>query len=265
MSRPFTVDGNTDLLGCNLTSIPMQQFSERDSNENEEQYKQYKKATSARVGIGHTGARCHTAAALRFQADQYSAANAVRMEVPEKVIKDLGLFEVRTKCENKYDMLTRPDLGRLFSEETQKLISERCVHEPDVQIFIGDGLCSPAVEANIPTMYPAICAALEYEGVSVGTPFFVRYCRVNTVRTVAELLHPKVTCVLIGERPGLLTSQSMSAYMAYNAGYNMQESDYTVVSNISSVGMPPAEAAANIADIILAMLEQKTSGYGLKF
>ena len=86
----------------------------------------------------------------------------------------------------------------------------------------------------------------------------------NTVRTVAELLHPKVTCVLIGERPGLLTSQSMSAYMAYNAGYNMLESDYTVVANISRVGMPPAEAAANIADIMKAMLEQKTSGYGLK-
>lgn len=265
MSKAFTLSGNTDILGCNLTAIPMQEFSERDSDENKEVYEQYKKATPARVGIGHTGPRYHTAAALRFQADQYSAANAVQMEVPESVVKKLGLFEIQTKCSSKYEMLTRPDLGRLFSEETKKIISERCVYEPDVQIFIGDGLCSPAVEANVPTMYPAICAALEYEGITVGTPFFVRYCRVNTVRTVAELLHPKVTCVLIGERPGMLTSQSMSAYMAYNARYDMLESDYTVVANISSVGMPPAEAAANIADIIKAMLEQKTSGYGLKY
>ena len=265
MSRAFTLNGNTDILGCDLTSVPMQEFSERDSAENQQVYEQYKKATPARVGIGHTGPRYHTAAALRFQADQYTAAHSVQTEVPERVIKELGLFEIRTECSSKYEMLTRPDLGRLFSEETQKIISERCVHEPDVQIFIGDGLCSPAVEANVPTMYPAVCAALEYEGISVGTPFFVRYCRVNTVRTVAELLHPKVTCVLIGERPGLLTSRSMSAYMAYNAGYDMLESDYTVVANISSVGLPPAEAAANIADIIMAMLEQKTSGYGLKF
>ncbi len=264
MSRPFTTDGRTDILDIDLTAVPMQQFSERDTDNNSELFMQYKKATPARVGIGHTGARYHTAAAMRFQADQYSAANAVMMEVPEDVVKRLGLFEIRTKCRNKFDMLTRPDLGRLFDDETQKIISERCVHEPDVQIFIGDGLCSPSVEANVPTMYPTICAALEYEGITVGTPFFVRYCRVNTVRTVAELLHPKVTCVLIGERPGLLTSQSMSAYMAYNAGYNMLESDYTVVANISRVGMPPAEAAANIADIMKAMLEQKTSGYGLK-
>lgn len=88
MSRAFTLDGNTDILGCDLTGIPMQKFSERDSAENSEVYEQYKKATPARVGIGHTGPRYHTAAALRFQADQYSAANAVQMEVPESVVKN---------------------------------------------------------------------------------------------------------------------------------------------------------------------------------
>lgn len=262
--KPFTLNGNTNPLFCNMTDIPMQEFSQAKTVSHPEVLKELKRATPARIGAGHTGARYNTLWSLRFQADQYAAAAAVMEEVPADVAKQLGMFEIQTKCHDKYEMLTRPDWGRLFDDETQKIISERCIHNPDVQIFVGDGLCSPSVLANVPDMLPAIRAALEYEGISVGTPFFVRYCRVNTVRTVAELLKPKVTAVLIGERPGLLTAKSMSAYIAYNAGYHMSESDYNVVSNISSNGMPPVEAAAYITDIIMAMLEQKTSGYSLK-
>lgn len=262
--KEFTFSSLSDPLNCNITDIPMQEFTQNENTAYPDVLKELKNATPARIGAGHTGARYNTLWALRFQADQYAAAAAVMQEVPDGTAEKLGMFEIRTKCRDKYEMLTRPDLGRLFDDETQKIISEKCVHNPDVQIFVGDGLCSPSVTANVPDMLPAILAALEFRGISVGTPFFVRYCRVNTVRTVAEILKPKVTAVLIGERPGLLTAKSMSAYIAYNAGYDMSESDYNVVSNISSDGMPPIEAAAYITDIITAMLEQKTSGYALK-
>ncbi|MGN1451425.1 MAG: ethanolamine ammonia-lyase subunit EutC [Eubacteriales bacterium] len=262
--KGFTFSGQSDPLDCNITGIPMHEFVQTNSPAHPEILKELKTATPARIGAGHAGARYNTLWSLRFQADQYAAAAAVSLECPSDAAEKLGMFEIQTRCRDKYEMLTRPDLGRLFDAETQKLISEKCVHCPDVQIFVGDGLCPPSVMANVPDVLPAIRAALEYEGISVGTPFLVRYCRVNTVRTVAELLRPKVTAVLIGERPGLLTAKSMSAYIAYNAGYNMSESDYNVVSNISSDGMPPIEAAAYITEIIMAMLEQKTSGYGLK-
>ena len=90
----------------------------------------------------------------------------------------------------------------------------------------------------------------------MGIPFFVRYCRVNTARTIGPLVGAKVTCVLIGERPGLLTDESMSAYIAYNARPDMSESDYTVVSNISRYGMAPVEAGAYIADVIQDLLQK---------
>ena len=263
MDKNMTKGNQKDILDLDLTAVPMQEFSELPEPESAAVLDQLKKATPARIGIGHVGPRYHTAAALRFQADQYAAADAVMADVPEEVIQKLGFFEVRTKCKDKYDMLTRPDLGRSFDEEAKRTIAERCLHNPDVEIYVGDGLCSPAVEANVPDLYFAIRASLEYDGISVGTPFFVRYCRMNTAKTVAELLHPKVTCILLGERPGLLTAKSMSAYMAYNAGYHMRESDFNVVSNISAVGIPPVEAAAAIADMIRAMLKQKTSGYSL--
>ena len=178
----------------------------------------------------------------------------------DEVVKKLGVFEVQTLCKNKQEMLKRPDLGRFFSEETKSFLKKHCKHNVDVQIYFGDGLCAPSIEANVPDLYAAIEAELKSQNISVGTPFFVRYCRVNTARIIAPLLGAKVTCVLIGERPGLLTSESMSAYIAYNARMDMSESEYTVVSNISRVGTPPVEAAAHIAELLTDILQKKCSG-----
>lgn len=222
--------------------------------EKPEEYRRLQRATPARLGIGRAGARYTTKAMLDFLAAQAKASNAVQTEVPAQVIKQLGVFEVKTRCSNKYEMLTRPDWGRLFAKETQDEISRRCVHHVDAQIYFGDGLCSPSIGANVPDLYPALRAGLEAEGVTVGTPFFVRYCRVNTARTIGPLLDARLTCVLIGERPGLVTSESMSAYMALNARPDMSESEYKVVSNISRIGMPPVEAAAYIVEKMLGIL-----------
>ena len=106
--------------------------------------------------------------------------------------------------------------------------------------------------------FPAASNALalpDGNGIFTATP---------TERITHYTLLRKVVCVLIGERPGLLTDESMSAYIAYKPHPDMSESDYTVVSNISRFGMPPVEAAAYIADVIKEMLRQKASGLRLK-
>lgn len=221
-----------------------------------EEMNKLKKNTPARIGIGHCGPRYTTEAYLDYRGAQARANDAVSMEVPKEVVEKLGVFEVRTKCSNKYEMITRPDWGRVFSAETRELIREQCAHDVDVQIYFGDGLSSPCIAANIPDLYPALRAGLEAENLTVGTPFFVRYCRVNTARVIGPLVNARLTCVLIGERPGLITNESMSAYMAVNARPEMSESDYKVVSNISRVGMPPVEAAAYIVELIVNMLKE---------
>lgn len=223
-----------------------------------------KNATPARIQIGRAGSRYKTRASLEFLRDHAAANDAVMDEVSEETVKALGVFEVKTKCADKNDMILRPDWGRIFESSACEMILKNCVYGPDVQIYFGDGLSSPSVGANIPDLFPTLKLGLEDKGISVGTPFFVRYCRVNTARTIGPLLGAKVTCVLIGERPGLLTSESTSAYIAYNAGPDMSESDYTVVSNISRFGIPPVEAAAHIADLIEEILICKKSGVSLK-
>ena len=221
-------------------------------------------ATPARLQIGRTGSRYKTKSYLDFRAAHAAATDAVMTEVSQKTLDKLGLFEVKTKCSDKYEMLTRPDWGRYFDDDTKSFLLQNATVGADVQIYCGDGLSSPSIAANIPDLLPMVTMALKQNNVSVGKPFFVRYCRVNTAREIGPLLKAKVVCVLIGERPGLLTDESMSAYIAYNARPEMSESDYTVVSNISRHGMPPVEAGAYIADIIMQMLKQKASGLALK-
>lgn len=221
-------------------------------------------ATPARLQIGRTGSRYKTKNYLDFRAAHAAATDAVMTEVSQKTLDKLGLFEVKTKCSDKYEMLTRPDWGRYFDDDTKSFLLQNATVGADVQIYCGDGLSSPSIAANIPDLLPMVTMALKQNNVSVGKPFFVRYCRVNTAREIGPLLKSKVVCVLIGERPGLLTDESMSAYISYNPRPEMSESDYTVVSNISRHGMPPVEAGAYIADIIMQMLEQKASGLALK-
>lgn len=221
-------------------------------------------STPARLQIGRAGSRYKTKSYLDFRAAHAAANDAVMSEVSSETIKSLGLFEIQTKCKDKFEMLTRPDLGRYFSDETKEFLKQNAAIGADVQVYCGDGLSAPSVKANVGDMLPVIRLALEDDGITAGKPFFVRYCRVNTAREIGPLLKAKVVCVLIGERPGLLTDESMSAYIAYKPRPDMSESDYTVVSNISRFGMPPVEAAAYIADLIKEMLRQKASGLNLK-
>ena len=140
---------------------------------------------------------------------------------------------------------------------------QRCIKKPDVQIYVADGLSSTAVEANLNKILPVLIITLQQKGLTVGTPFYLRYGRVGSQEHVAEVLGAKVVCVLLGERPGLATAESMSAYIAYNAYVGMPESKRTVVSNIHKDGTAAVEAGAYVAEVIEKILEQKASGVDL--
>lgn len=232
--------------------------------ENPEGLLRMKQATPARLGVWRAGPRYKTETLLRFRADHAVAMDAVFTDVSEEFLKEMNLFSVKTLCRNKDEFLTRPDLGRKFDDETVKIIKEKCVKAPQVQIYVADGLSSTAIEANIRDILPAITQGLEGYGVKVGTPFFVKYGRVPSMDVISEATGADVTCVLIGERPGLATGESMSAYMAYKATVNMPEARRTVVSNIHKGGTPAVEAGAHIAHILKQMLDKKASGIDLK-
>lgn len=229
-----------------------------------EAYAQLKANAPCRLGIGKAGARYKTDPVLQFRAAHSAAQDAVFTDVDEGFVDSLGVFTVQTQCENKDVYLTRPDLGRRLSAEGAAMVRSRCVPNPQVQIFIAEGLSSAAVEANVNEVLPAIIQGLEVNGIQIGTPFFVKYGRVAVMDEVSEITGADVTCVLIGERPGLITAQSMSAYMAYKATVGMPEARRNVLSNIHRAGTNPAEAGAHIATVLKKMLDEKNSGTDLK-
>lgn len=223
-----------------------------------------RKNTPARIGIGKAGPRVTMKTMLALRADHAGAKDAVMKQVDHNLLHKLDLFPIQSRCRDIDQHLTRPDLGRQLSTEAQEEIASRCVKKPQVQIYVSDGLSSTAVDENVADILPVLVEGLKDRGISVGTPFFLQYGRVGAMDQVSELLCADVTCVLLGERPGLAAADSMSAYMAYRARAGMPESRRTVISNIHKNGIQPVEAGAYAVDVIQAMLQAKKSGVDLK-
>ncbi|MDR3320871.1 MAG: ethanolamine ammonia-lyase subunit EutC [Synergistaceae bacterium] len=224
-----------------------------------------KKATPARLGVWRAGPRYKTETLLRFRADHAAAMDAVFSEMPEDgLIKRMNLKVIQTLCTDKDNYLTRPDLGRKFSDEAKAEIKNIAGGGPKVLIYISDGLSTTAVETCAEDAYRAIIQGLDRNGIEVAAPFFVKYGRVPAQDAVGDVTGADVVVTLIGERPGLVTAESMSSYMAYKPTVGMPEARRTVVSNIHKGGTPPVEAGAYIADIIKLMLENRASGLDLK-
>lgn len=231
---------------------------------NRDAYYELKQYAPCRLGIGKAGARYKTLPVLEFRAAHAAAQDSVFKDVDPAVVEGLGLWSVQTKCDCKDTYLTRPDLGRILSDDAVAVIKEKCKKNPTVQIYVSDGLSSASIAANVKDVLPAILNGLKSYGIEAGTPFFVKYGRVGVMDQISELTGADVTCVLIGERPGLITAESMSAYIAYKATVGMPEARRTVVSNIHKDGTIPAEAGAHIADVIKKILNAKASGTDLK-
>lgn len=234
-----------------------------ENPENKEAYQELRQYAPCRLAIGRAGARYKTLPMLQFCAAHSAAQDAVLGEADEEFIAGMNLFTVQTRCGDKETYIKRPDLGRRLSDEGAAEIKSRC-KKSTVQIFVADGLSSAAVSGNVADLLPAIEQGLFSFGIDFAAPFFVKYGRVAVMDEVSELVGADVTCVLIGERPGLITAQSMSAYIAYKAVIGMPESRRTVISNIHSAGTAPVEAGAHIAEVIKLILEHRASGTDLK-
>jgi ethanolamine ammonia-lyase small subunit len=221
-------------------------------------------STSARIGVGRAGPRLRTGVLLKLRADHAAARDAVFRDVSAELLESLGIPAVESRCANRQEHITRPDLGRRLSDSALKNSGEYFEKGKDVQIIVSDGLSSRAIEANLANLYLVLADGLKAKNISMGRPVFVRFGRVAVEDEIAALTGAKVVCILIGERPGLATAESMSAYLCYEAKMGQSESRRTVVSNIHANGIPAAEAGAYLADLIEKILEKKASGVDFK-
>ena len=246
-----------------VTELDLRKLYLTENPENGEKFRKMKARTPARLGSGKAGPRYKTLTMLRFRADHAAAQDAVFSQVSEDFAAKNGMAEVQTRCHDKDEYLTRPDYGRCFDEENQRKIRAAISGTPRVQIVVGDGLSSAAIEANAMDCLQALREGLKLKGIDPGTPIFVRYCRVGAGDAIGDVTGCELVCMLVGERPGLVTDKSMSAYITYQPRTGVSESARTVVSNIHAQGTPAVEAGAHIADLIDTILKRKVSGVGL--
>lgn len=226
--------------------------------------------TPARVLVDRTGAAYRTSTQLELRTAHAAAKDAVRAEfelnrdLGERVVQDFNLFEVSTQARSKDEYLLRPDLGRRFTEDAARTIAARCPRQSDLQIAVGDGLSVTAVAAQVPALMPLLARQARDRGWTLGQLFAVRYCRVGIMNHVGELLDPRVVVLLIGERPGLATAESLSAYLAFQPRFGHTDAQRNLISNIHARGVPPQAAAARIVNLAAQMMKERRSGVELK-
>jgi ethanolamine ammonia-lyase small subunit len=226
--------------------------------------------TPARVLVGRAGASYPTAVQLELREDHAAAVDAVRREID--LYADLGvamaerwsLFEVTTQAASRVEHLMRPDLGRRLSDAARAEIERRCAGRCDLQIVIGDGLSATAVAVQAPLLVEPLAREAQARGWRVGQPFLVRYCRVGILNDIGALLDPTVVVLLIGERPGLRTAESLSAYMAYRPRPGDTDARRNLVCNIHEHGVSPALAVQRIISLAGKMRVLGASGVAVK-
>ena len=226
--------------------------------------------TPARVLAERSGSSYRTGTQLELRQAHAAARDAVRAELDLE--RDLGrefverwkLFSVSTLAASKHEYLQRPDLGRRLDESARGKLRAECPANADLQIMIGDGLSVTAVAAQVPSLLPMMDEMARSRHWKLGQTFAVHYCRVGVINDVGELLRPKVVVLLIGERPGLATAESLSAYMAYQPLPGHNDSNRNLISNIHARGVSTAAAASRIISLAEQMMLRQTSGVALK-
>src|SRR5262249_28199754 len=226
--------------------------------------------TPTRIFSGRAGPAYRTVTQLALRQDHAAAIDAVQAELDllrdfgQSFVKRWGLFEVNTCAGSKAEYLLRPDRGRRLSDAVRTEVVRRCSDRMDLQIAIGDGLSTAAVIAQVPLLMDALKQGARERSWRFGQPFVIRYCRVGVLNDIGELLDPAVVVLLIGERPGLATAESLSAYMAYRPRAGHTDAERNLISNIHARGVAPTAAVTRILRLTERLMRSQMSGVAIK-
>jgi ethanolamine ammonia-lyase small subunit len=221
--------------------------------------------TPARIGLGHAGPGLPTAAHLAFQAAHAAARDAVHATLDldrlERDLAPLASIRLTSKAPDRATYLRRPDLGRRLSVESQAALSGIDTGA-DLAILIGDGLSAAAVQHHAPSVTHALIERLP--GWRLVPILIATGARVALGDAAAAQLDPTLILVLIGERPGLSSPDSLGAYLTYRPSPTTSDAERNCVSNIHGGGLDPRVAAGHIAFLLTEARQRRLTGVALK-
>lgn len=231
-----------------------------------------KQFTRARIALGRTGGSWHTGTLLEFRLAHALARDAVCQDFDifalEKQICLLGHETARltSAAPNRSLFLQRPDLGRRLSAESEEFLRQKAADWADrnLAILVSDGLSALAAERQIVPVLATLLPLLTQAGWTTCPIFIIPLGRVKLQDQIGTLLRARQTLMLLGERPGLDSPDSLGAYLTYQPGPKKTDADRTCVSNIRPEGLRPDLAGQKLARFLLESVRQGCSGVGLK-
>lgn len=226
--------------------------------------------TPARIGLGRTGSAQTTAETLRFALAHAQARDAVHTPFDTALVAGeiaaLGLATiiVESAAGSRQAYLLRPDLGRSLAVESRDRLAALSGTQPDLAIVIGDGLSSHGVHAHAGAMLAALLPHVAREGWSLGPVVIAHQARVALGDEVGEVLGARIVLMLIGERPGLSTPDSLGLYLTHAPRIGRNDGERNCISNVHGGGLSPEVAAFKAAWLMREALARRLTGVALK-
>ncbi|HNF27149.1 MAG TPA: ethanolamine ammonia-lyase subunit EutC, partial [Leptospiraceae bacterium] len=209
-------------------------------------WEELKKFTDARIALGRAGAALPTKAGLAFQLAHAMARDAVHAKLNfalmEERLKftDIPVLHLHTEARDRHLYLKRPDLGRRLSAESAELLKKQASSlkkkDVDLCVIVGDGLSSYAVERNVPGFLKEFLSAAPKE-IQFAPIVLAEGARVALSDEIGEGFRAKIAVMLIGERPGLSSPDSLGLYFTYGPLVGKNDADRNCISNIRPEGL----------------------------
>jgi ethanolamine ammonia-lyase small subunit len=227
--------------------------------------------TAARIALGRAGSSLPTEEILRFALDHALARDAVHAELDvDRLERDLAaavgelpIVRAASRATDRSTYLQRPDLGRQLDDVSRGQLAQ--MKQPaDVSIVVADGLSATATQRHAPALCGLLVPRLREGGLLVGPIVIARFARVALQDDVGQTLGARCGVILIGERPGLGTPDSLGAYLVFDPRVGNTDADRNCVSNIRPAGLPLEAAAQTLHFLITQSLRLQLSGVKLK-
>ena len=229
-----------------------------------------RRLTPARVGLGRAGSGMPTDALLAFTLDHARARDAVHAAFDVAALmqgfRALGLepIEVRSRIRDRKEYLRRPDLGRMLDDGSRHALAARRDAPCALAVVIGDGLSPAAVNTHAVELVRHLVPRLATDAIEIGCTLIASGARVALGDEIGAIIGARMLVMLIGERPGLSTPDSLGAYLTFAPKPGRSDAERNCISNIHGAGLSCDEAASKIAWLVREGLAREVTGVALK-
>lgn len=233
---------------------------------------QLRRFTPARIALGRTGASLPTREVLGFSLAHAQARDAIHLPLDADTLAAQlqcdgwpAPLRLRSRANDRHEYLLRPDLGRRLDEASVAALQawRSAYPAPDLALVVGDGLSALGIQRHTEPLLAAIRGALGWQ-LTLSPPVLVSQARVAVADEVGEQLGARMVAMIVGERPGLSSPDSVGIYLTHTPRVGRTDAERNCISNVRPAGQDPQTAARRLAWLVHEGLRLGLTGVGLK-